>query len=646
MPKTYFNDGIIGNSSMLGCITERGELVRLYWPHIDYPQHIGKMSAGIFFQGNNTSTLWLDSGNWKVEQKYIQETNILETAYINEHENFRVSQTDFVLHDKDVMIRLYEFENAGDEVVDPGFMLYSSAITTNPQLSCVLFDSALDSLVHYRNNYYISISADMEVWKYQLGNDAYNSAERAVLKGNDNIGMMNDAALSWKLGKMAPGCKKMLTLHICAAQNMRLLKEVIKSIKKMDSSSELRNTIKYWNAFLNNANSIKTGNREIDELYNRSILVFKLMSDKNTGGLLASPEIDEEFTRCGRYAYCWGRDAAFITGALDICGFHADVDRFYKWASEIQDEEGSWQQRYHMDGNLAPSWGLQIDETGTILWGILQHYKITKDISFLEDMWDCVKRGANFLLGFLDAGTGLPWLSFDLWEERLGEHAYSSAAVYGGMVSAAEIGKILLKDDELQIQWTRVTEDLRTAIEKNFWKQDWHRFIRSVRVKLNPWGEENSQDKVCMEVNNKGDYRDFTAEDWTVDISLLGLTVPFGVYEAGHHMMEGTLDVIEMVLDCPVAGGLKRYENDSYAGGNPWIIAALWAALYHIDKNDIEKAQKYFNWAVNCRTFLGLLPEQVHRETGKPVWVIPLTWSHAMFVLTLDKLLKSGVKFS
>jgi len=35
-----------------------------------------------------------------------------------------------------------------------------------------------------------------------------------------------------------------------------------------------------------------------------------------------------------------------------------------------QDDDGSWQQRYHMDGNLAPSWGLQI----------LKHYEVTKNI--------------------------------------------------------------------------------------------------------------------------------------------------------------------------------------------------------------------------------------------------------------------------
>ena len=48
MTKTYFNNAIIGNSGMLGCLTDRGELVRLFWPHIDYPQHIHKMLSGFF----------------------------------------------------------------------------------------------------------------------------------------------------------------------------------------------------------------------------------------------------------------------------------------------------------------------------------------------------------------------------------------------------------------------------------------------------------------------------------------------------------------------------------------------------------------------------------------------------------------------
>jgi GH15 family glucan-1,4-alpha-glucosidase len=42
-------------------------------------------------------------------------------------------------------------------------------------------------------------------------------------------------------------------------------------------------------------------------------------------------------------------------------------------------------------------------------------------------------------------------------------------------------------------------------------------------------------------------------------------------------------------------------------------------------------------------TETGLLPEQVGKESGKPVWVYGLTWSHSMFVLALFKLMEAGL---
>jgi GH15 family glucan-1,4-alpha-glucosidase len=54
----------------------------------------------------------------------------------------------------------------------------------------------------------------------------------------------------------------------------------------------------------------------------------------------------------------------------------------------------------------------------------------------------------------------------------------------------------------------------------------------------------------------------------------------------------------------------RRYAGDTYAGGNRWVLAALWLA----------------------QTSLGLLPEQV-TDDGEPAWVVPLAWSHAMLLL-------------
>ncbi len=46
-------------------------------------------------------------------------------------------------------------------------------------------------------------------------------------------------------------------------------------------------------------------------------MLFPLLINQETGGISAAVEVDEDMTKCGRYSYCWPRDAVFITKALD-----------------------------------------------------------------------------------------------------------------------------------------------------------------------------------------------------------------------------------------------------------------------------------------------------------------------------------------
>jgi len=639
--KSYFNDAIIGNSSMLGCLSRTGELIRLLWPDISYSQHIDSFQAGITDHNNNRNTNWFHNDSWFHSQKYIDCTNVLTTISENAGLGYKVTQIDYILPDQDVFIRNYTIQNTSEETRSPDLNLFSSMVTNSNNIRSSLFNFHHDSLVHYKHNNYFAISSNIEIDGFQLIN-AFDAAQKGELYGIDDTSMANSAALQWHLGEMNPGESKEITLYLYAGKTLLEALDGLKTIKQTGHKTLLSSTVEYWREFLKNATKLEVKDKEIIDLYNRTILTFALMSEKEGGGILAAPEIDEEFTRCGRYGYCWGRDAAFIGSALNKCGLYNLSDRFFEWTFLSHAEDNSWYQRYYTDGNLAPSWGIQVDEIGSIIWGIWEHYNANKDIAFLNKAWEYVKGACSFLIDFIDSDTGLPRHTYDIWEERVGEHAYSSAAVYAGFVSAIKISEELGIGDDYKSQWIEQAENIKTAIEKNFWDGNINRFLRSVQIAKNHW-EIGSQEQVKeVVVNKKGYKRTVVSRDDTIDSSLIGLSVPFNVFPVNHEYMIKTIEAIESNLIVSEVGGIKRYYNDNYIGGNPWIIATLWLALYLIKAGKIEKAKEYFYWAVKHRTKLDFLPEQIDKNTGEAAWVIPLTWSHAMFIIVLFELLERG----
>ena len=91
-------------------------------------------------------------------------------------------------------------------------------------------------------------------------------------------------------------------------------------------------------------------------------------------------------------------------------------------------------------------------------------------------------------------------------------------------------------------------------------------------------------------------------------------------------------------------GGYIRYENDTYMGGyNPWPIATLWMACYYLEAGENKKAVECFSFATNSASEHGLLGEQVDNSAMKPAWVVGLTWSHAMYIIVLQKLVEKGL---
>ena len=61
--KTYFNDAIIGNKEVKLGLTNKGEIIRLCYPNVDYRQFIEFMHIGVKINDSNIIYLHEDPNN-------------------------------------------------------------------------------------------------------------------------------------------------------------------------------------------------------------------------------------------------------------------------------------------------------------------------------------------------------------------------------------------------------------------------------------------------------------------------------------------------------------------------------------------------------------------------------------------------------
>jgi GH15 family glucan-1,4-alpha-glucosidase len=122
-----------------------------------------------------------------------------------------------------------------------------------------------------------------------------------------------------------------------------------------------------------------------------------------------------------------------------------------------------------------------------------------------------------------------------------------------------------------------------------------------------------------------------------MDISNVGLSVPFAIIPAQRTEMVRTVARIEAEAQYPV-GGVGRYTGDLFLGGKPWSLSGLWLAMYYAEAGDVTAARRHLNWCLKHVMAHDFLPEQSHRQTGLRTSAAPLAWSHAWVVILLQRL--------
>lgn len=661
----YFNDAIIGNKNITASYTKKGELLRLYYQQPDYRQFIDYLYAGL--QVNDSALIKLhDDVNNVYNQYFTKDTNILNTEIKNTYFNLKVVQTDFVPMKHNVLLKKYVFTNENSIDLDVSFLVHSSLLTDeNNSVSAMQIDNGI---IQYSHDYMMAIvSKKSPILSHQI-NDTNSSIHTGKIQDKDYIGMASDSSVSYYIGLLKPGETKEIEFYIYIHSNKENYKmsevlEQVEKIKKIDFEKELNQTRNYWRKYVKEHTRIELKEeteyeRKIKNIYNRSILLFPLLTNEQTGGIQAAVEIDEHKTQCGRYAYCWPRDAVFVTQAMDLIGMEKETEKFYKnFCKNTQSKNGMWEQRFYTDCRLAPCWGYQIDETASVIYGVYTHYARTKDDKFLKDNMRMIEKANKYLERYIENLFEIEekedlvkkeilenkkkdtqeqekqeeqekiHISYDLWEMHEGISLYSMASIFSAFQCIIKIYDHIYEQEEKDKQKTKTPNRLKqeSIIKGKDKLQKYSAMIRKYVL-------ENFYDE-----QKKTFVRNL--EDRQMDISILGAIIPFELFTAKEKKVQNTVENIDLTLRT-YTGGYKRFEQDHYRNGNPWTIATLWRALYYIELKQYKKAKECLDFVINSASEQGYIAEQVDNQTMQPAWVIGLGWAHAMFLLVLEKLSK------
>lgn len=635
----------IGNGKLLATFDANGEVDQLFSPNIDALQcRLGAFQTSVLIPSGQDfqppAMIRLRPESFNIRLRLMTGSQVLQAEYHHRSAPIRIQRT-LGLHPTEPVI-LDRWKLMDGQVG----LLHESVpwIGNTTSSQCSLFHPSFNGLVHHRGRRWLGIVGKGDVHWVRVGHlnehDRYRlwQGERvdAPVGPQDLAGypgsplrigwdQVVQGSATWGCFAMAPGAE--IDMVILCAESERHLGRLIQLIEHVPPQRYFEMIESVVDRRHEPARPLlaRIENPEVRGLCERSIDVLHALQDAQTGALMAAAEVDPHCHVSGGYGYSWPRDGAYLANALGAWNFRDRVDHYFQFLADTQDPSGAWWQRYLATGHAGPSWGrIQVDEPATVIVSAYIHYRRTGDLFWLEKIWPTLEKGLDFLDQFHGPGHPMGLPSHDLWEERMGVHAYS----LGGVVSAFLCGAFLareLSDRKVQSRYHQRSRELLGLLRERFIPNEGP--IRRAFV-AGAWDYAKG-----------GGYW-----DEATDCSLLGLINPFGLFGKRDPVARRIVDEIRHKLWCSPVGGVIRYERDTYRGGNPWILCTLWLASVELEFDEVDAAKECFQWVMHKKTPLGMLAEQVHRESGHPFWVIPLGWSHAMFLGFVREVLDRGLQ--
>jgi len=640
MPKAL----TLGNGNILVGIDHAGQVRDFYFPYVGLENHIGGNNVhriGVYVDG---TLAWLSDSSWDVQVESVDES--LSGRIHAENRSLGVSLliSDTVYNERNIFLRRIVIKNLrGTTRSIKLYFAQQFELSESSRAHTAYYDPGTHSIIHYRGKRVFLVNARLDgvafddystgVFHAEGKEGTHRDAEDGVLSKNPIEHGSADSVIGLS-ADYAAGEERIASYWVCVARSHRYAKRLNALVLHKSPAHMEKTTTDFWKAWINRQNFSFYGlSPAAISLFKKSLFIIRAHADRG-GALIASSDADM-MQQGGKdnYCYMWHRDGAYSALALDRAGDFTVSQRFFEFSNAVVSEHGYFMHKYSPDRSLGSSWHgwvnrdtrmpelpIQEDETAIVLCALERHYELTKDLEFIEMVYNSlIKHTAEFMLSYRDEHTGLPLASHDLWEERYGIHTYTAASVYGALMSASRFAAILGKAKS-ETRFAEAAQEIKTGILTHLWDEErgyFHRSTSLVEGTLVP--------------------------DRTLDASSAYGIFSFGVLPHSDTRLSRAFEATERELSLSsTIGGIARYQGDHYyrvgadTPGNPWVVTTLWLAEYYIaraqNEADLNRAKELFEWTVARADKSGILPEQINPYSGLGLSAAPLVWSHAAYV--------------
>ncbi|HET7320544.1 MAG TPA: glycoside hydrolase family 15 protein [Candidatus Saccharimonadales bacterium] len=632
---------VLSNGQLFVGLDEDGLVHDFYYPYVGLDNLTNARSIphkiGVWVDGKFS---WTDDGTWDIKTDFEVKALVSKLEFTSTQLGVTLEFQDFIDITYNAFIRRAKVTNLSTKKRDIRlFMHQVFEISRSGRGDTALYVPDDHYLLDYKGRCCLLIAGKMDgkrdfdqyavgIYGIESKLGTFKDAEDGELSNNPVEHGGVDSVLRFRHETEAQGSFN-VDYWIVAANSQYDAQVAHTYLKHYDLDQRQRQVEEFWQQWL--APALQRTQHLPAEHRNpllKSLLIIKAHCD-DRGSILASG--DSSIFNYGRdyYCYCWPRDSAYAVWPLIRLGIFDEAKSFFDFARDTMSRDGYLMHKYQPDRAIGSTWhplvhnrrkelAIQEDETASVIFMFHEYVKASGDTVMLANYYDnFIYPAAHFMTHFVDRATGLPHASYDLWEEKFLTTTYTVCTVIAGLEAAAKLAE-MSDHAEDAAEWRQTAEGYRSHLDALY--NDNGYFFKGFL--LNEDGNIDIDD--------------------TLDISNLYGPFMFAGLALDDPRMKSTFDsVCKRLLDSSPIGGVIRYEHDSYFldkkkfKGNPWIVCTLWLAQYLFTVKRDDEAKKLLDWALERALPSGVLSEQYEPETGEPLSVAPLVWSHAELVNTI-----------